>query len=259
MAQDWIKVEKATARKPEVLRISSALNIHPDHAFGLCVRFWCWCDDQLSNGHALGVTNVTLDLVIGHTGFATQLRQSGWLVETNDGLSVPHFDYHLSQSAKTRAQSVIRKQKSRSKCDIGRAQSVTKVRPEKIRVLEAAAHECVSQTVNEQKTFKRPTRSEAESYAISINAPTFDADAFLDHYDSNGWKVGGKAPMKDWKAAIRTWVKRSYSTGVNNAKLSAAQSRENANADAFATFDAACERAYGKAENRGGPETPLLT
>ena len=35
-----------------------------------------------------------------------------------------------------------------------------------------------------------------------------DADAFVSFYESNGWRVG-KNPMKDWKAAVRTWEKRT--------------------------------------------------
>ena len=34
-----------------------------------------------------------------------------------------------------------------------------------------------------------------------------DAQAFVDFYAAKGWKVGS-APMKDWKAAVRTWEKR---------------------------------------------------
>ena len=34
-----------------------------------------------------------------------------------------------------------------------------------------------------------------------------DAERFCDFYASKGWKVG-KEPMKDWKAAVRTWEKR---------------------------------------------------
>lgn len=127
MAGDWIKVEKATARKPEVLRLADLLNIHPDHAFGLCVRFWFWCDDQLDSCHAPSVTNVTLDCVVGHTGFATALLEVGWLHARNGSLEVPNFDRHLSDSAKKRADSLRRKQKQRAgdvtkvshkKCDI---------------------------------------------------------------------------------------------------------------------------------------------
>ena len=38
----------------------------------------------------------------------------------------------------------------------------------------------------------------------------------MDFYDANGWKVG-KNPMKDWKAAVRTWPnrRRQDSTGGN--------------------------------------------
>jgi hypothetical protein len=31
-----------------------------------------------------------------------------------------------------------------------------------------------------------------------------DAQSFVDFYASKGWVVG-KSPMKDWKAAVRTW------------------------------------------------------
>jgi len=34
------------------------------------------------------------------------------------------------------------------------------------------------------------------------------AAGFFDHFSANGWLVGkAKAPMKDWKAAVRTWVR----------------------------------------------------
>ena len=35
------------------------------------------------------------------------------------------------------------------------------------------------------------------------------ADSFIDYYSSKGWLVG-KSPMKDWKAAVRTWEKNNF-------------------------------------------------
>ncbi len=32
------------------------------------------------------------------------------------------------------------------------------------------------------------------------------AEKFIAHYDSCGWKVG-RNPMKDWRAAVRTWIR----------------------------------------------------
>jgi hypothetical protein len=123
MAGDWIKVEKVTARKPEVMALADSLSIHVDHAFGLCVRFWSWCDDQMTDGHALRVTNVTLDSAFGHAGFADALVKVGWLRVRNGSLEVPNFDRHLSESAKKRALSGSRKQKQRAKEVTGMSRS----------------------------------------------------------------------------------------------------------------------------------------
>lgn len=35
-----------------------------------------------------------------------------------------------------------------------------------------------------------------------------EGNKFWNHYLSVGWKVGGRAPMKDWKASARQWVAR---------------------------------------------------
>ena len=36
---------------------------------------------------------------------------------------------------------------------------------------------------------------------------TFDASHFYDYYESVSWKVGRNKYMKNWKAAIRTWMR----------------------------------------------------
>lgn len=35
---------------------------------------------------------------------------------------------------------------------------------------------------------------------------TIEAEKYFNYYSSNGWKVGGKTPMKDWQAAARNWI-----------------------------------------------------
>lgn len=52
--------------------------------------------------------------------------------------------------------------------------------------------------------FRPPTREEAQSYIDEKGFHWGDADTFIDWYESVGWKVGNK-PMKNWKAAMRTW------------------------------------------------------
>ena len=60
------------------------------------------------------------------------------------------------------------------------------------------------------KRFTQPTREEVQQY-ITEQGYHVDADRFVDYYTSNGWMVG-KNHMKDWKAAVRTWERKSKQT-----------------------------------------------
>lgn len=53
--------------------------------------------------------------------------------------------------------------------------------------------------------FTRPTIEEVAAYCLE-RGKGVDPETWMDHYESNGWKVG-KNPMKDWRAAVRTWEK----------------------------------------------------
>jgi hypothetical protein len=58
-----------------------------------------------------------------------------------------------------------------------------------------------------EKTSKRfvpPTLDELTAYAKEAGMP--DPQRWMDHYTSNGWKVG-KSKMVDWKACVRNWAR----------------------------------------------------
>ena len=59
---------------------------------------------------------------------------------------------------------------------------------------------------DKRKKFVRPTLEDVRSYCQERNNKV-DPEAFIDFYESKGWKVGNQ-PMKDWKSAIRTWERR---------------------------------------------------
>lgn len=56
--------------------------------------------------------------------------------------------------------------------------------------------------------FKPPTLDEVKAYCRERQNDV-NPEKFIDHYTSNGWKVG-KNPMKDWKAAVRTWERSEF-------------------------------------------------
>jgi hypothetical protein len=59
--------------------------------------------------------------------------------------------------------------------------------------------------------FAQPTLEQVSQYCQE-RRNTVDPEVWLNHYTSNGWKVG-RTSMKDWKAAVRTWEQN----GVNHA------------------------------------------
>jgi DNA-binding transcriptional regulator YhcF (GntR family) len=62
-----------------------------------------------------------------------------------------------------------------------------------------------------QKRFQKPSVADVLAYGSSLTPKFLKAQQFIDYYESKGWVVG-KAPMKCWKSAIRTWQARDKQT-----------------------------------------------
>ena len=54
--------------------------------------------------------------------------------------------------------------------------------------------------------FQKPSLDDIRSYCVS-RSNNVDPEQFFNFYESKGWTIG-KSPMKDWRAAVRTWEKR---------------------------------------------------
>ena len=105
--------------------------------------------------------------------------------------------------------------------------------------LSSLRSESVSPTGDPAPPAEKPKR--ASSASVSRHPPTveevqaycdargngLDAGAFVDFYASKGWKVGA-SPMKDWRAAVRTWEARHRETGASRR----APAREENNGEA---------------------------
>ena len=62
------------------------------------------------------------------------------------------------------------------------------------------------ESITRARRFTPPTLDDVLAY-VRERGSDVDPQRFLDFYASKGWMVG-KSPMKDWKAAVRTWEKR---------------------------------------------------
>ena len=74
--------------------------------------------------------------------------------------------------------------------------------------------------------FRPPTPEEVQAYC-DARGNGIEARAFVDFYASKGWKVGA-SPMKDWRAAVRTWESRRREGGA----MRRVASREENNGEA---------------------------
>ena len=200
----WIKVELSLPDKPEVCQIASILDLDIDAVTGKLIRIWGWASRSC---HGDGVTSVTvmshLDRIAGVTGFVAALVKVGWCRVENDKLLFVNFDRHNSQTAKDRALAAARKARQRvtemSRSD--RDNSVT--REEKIRIVPVSND---TGTRRARARFVPPTVEEVRDYCRT-QGYGIDPEAFCAYYESNGWRVG-RSPMRDWKAACRTWQAR---------------------------------------------------
>lgn len=57
------------------------------------------------------------------------------------------------------------------------------------------------------RRFTPPSVDEVKAYCDE-RKNNVDPQSFVDFYSSKGWRIG-KDPMKDWKAAVRTWERRN--------------------------------------------------
>lgn len=168
MAGDWMKIELELPDKPEVHAIANSLNIDPDAVVGKLVRVWQWFDKHTINGNAYGVTYSLLDRITSVTGFGEAMMFVGWIEQNDKVLTMPKFDRHTSSSAKSRALTGKRVEKSRN------GDSVTKTLPEKRR---------------EEKN---------NNTIVMLNTSRFVE--FWNAYPKSQRKVGKTACEKKWKA-----------------------------------------------------------
>ena len=98
--------------------------------------------------------------------------------------------------------------------DNERERTMTNVPKDKDKVKEEDIKENDLTVIKEKRQrFSPPTADEVKAYCQE-RGNHVDAQRFVDFYTAKGWRVGNN-PMKDWKAAVRTWEQRDNITPLN--------------------------------------------
>jgi len=62
-----------------------------------------------------------------------------------------------------------------------------------------------------RQRFVPPSSEEVKSFFFENKSDYMEAEKYFNHFQSNGWLVGGRTKMKDWQAAARNWILRAKS------------------------------------------------
>lgn len=123
MALDWLKVEKVTPDKPEIIILARKLQISQGEAFLNWFRVYSWADGITSDGRVPFLSledGDRLSRSCPGTCAALASKEIGWLatktVRGVDGIEFKNWDRHNGESAKKRANAAEKKRKQRKKC-----------------------------------------------------------------------------------------------------------------------------------------------
>jgi hypothetical protein len=86
-------------------------------------------------------------------------------------------------------------------------------------------------TKSKREIFISPSLKEAILFFKEKNKTDLEAEKFFNHYESNGWLVGGKSKMKNWQAAARNWMLNSDKFQSQNKQLTPGNLNVNQNKD----------------------------
>nr|WP_315154775.1 transcriptional regulator [uncultured Flavobacterium sp.] len=74
-----------------------------------------------------------------------------------------------------------------------------------------------------QSKGEKPAIEEIKTYFEQQKFPEIEAQKFFNYFSSNGWLVGGKTPMADWKASSQNWMLNADKFNVGKPKPSRAK------------------------------------
>lgn len=207
MAGDWIKMRADLSSHPKVVRMMSALKADRYTVIGGLHAVWCLFDVHSVDGFLEGYTVTVLDDHLRWKGFSQAMIDIGWLETDGESLATPRFDEHNGQSAKRRAQESERKRDARKTS----APDADKLRTREEKRRDIPTTSVVGKRATQLPADFSPNQGHidfAGNNALSISE---EFAKFSDYHKSKG------SAMKDWDAALRTWLRNAVEFAKKNA------------------------------------------
>ncbi|MGG7034972.1 MAG: transcriptional regulator [Flavobacterium sp.] len=76
----------------------------------------------------------------------------------------------------------------------------------------------LSEPIRDSGKVEIPSLELVKEYFLFQHNTEFEAERFFNYYTSNGWLIGGKTKMEDWKASARNWMLNTPKFSANAPK-----------------------------------------
>jgi hypothetical protein len=206
MAGDWIKMRCNLDTDPAVFQMAAALQMDELAVVGRLWKVWAWADQHIADCNAVSVTTNVLDRITTTPGFAEAMRKVGWLEGREGALSFPHFDRHNGQTAKKRALTKNRVEKTRGdSVTLPALQERYQRREEKSIDSPPRARE---------EAWEEPSREQIAAAAGRVGLTAEQADIWRsDHLArpiaaDGRWTDRNGKPIGNWQHALAAWAGR---------------------------------------------------
>lgn len=114
-AKPWIKMRTDLWDDPRTSALCDALDADEARVIGGLYRLWSIADSHSTDGRLPWWSESMVDRKCGIEGFGKALQSVGWIVVDDNDVTIPDFEVHNGQSAKSRAQNSLRQQARRSR------------------------------------------------------------------------------------------------------------------------------------------------
>ena len=214
--QNWIPMRTDLRYDPSVGKIAVMMKERVEVVIGYLHSVWCWADVATEDGVISGITLDKAEEMLAMPHFLHYMHDVGWLdyIETTKSCQIvfPNWDNWMSKCSRKRLKDAKRKELDRT----DKTRTKSGQMSEEKRTLCSSSSSSSSSKPKKSSVFQKPSEEDVTAY-FQEKGFTSDPMGFVDHYESNGWRVG-RNPMKDWHRAANGWERRQAEFASSKSK-----------------------------------------
>lgn len=218
-------MKRAALRHPKTFDLASRLGCSRPEALGFLTLLWDFTSEYVTRGDLGRFPDGSIERYCDWTGepgkLISCLISAGWVDEHSEHRLIIHdWADHCEQWVRAKVAKMGTKLVGEATREATQEPTREPTREPDFAGARDLSPACASPApkptaaqLNGPKahTFKPPSLDEVATYCQE-RSNGIDPEAFLDHYQANGWVQGRGKPIKDWKAAVRTWEKSERRT-----------------------------------------------